>query len=88
VRVRVVSTTAAYVLAAIGRREGVVFGPAIQGLFGAPLAQMSFACICGTPDRWVDTIGRFGRFGRPGRRVNVLLFSQDLLSDVQLAPTP
>lgn len=83
-RVRVVSPTAAYVLAAIGRREGAVFDPAIQGLCGAPLEQMSFACICGTPDRWVDTIGRFGR---PGRRVTVLLFSQDLLSDVQLAPT-
>ena len=41
----------------------MVLGPAIQGLFGAPPEQMSFACICGTPDRWVDPIGRFGRPG-------------------------
>ncbi|WP_300009855.1 TIGR03619 family F420-dependent LLM class oxidoreductase [Pseudonocardia sp.] len=78
-------TPAAYVFAAIGRTEGeaeAVLGPAVQDLFGAPLGHIAFACLYGTPDRWVDTLGRFGAAG--ARHVNVLLYSNDLRADVGL----
>lgn len=78
-------TPAAYVFAAIGRADGeaeAVLAPAVEGLFGAPLEQMSFACLSGTPDRWADTIGRFAEAG--ARKVNVLLFSHDLRADTEL----
>ncbi|GEL20630.1 LLM class flavin-dependent oxidoreductase [Pseudonocardia asaccharolytica] len=78
-------TAAAYVFAAIGRTEDeaeAVLGPAIRSLFGAPLEQFAFACLCGTPERWLDTLGRFGEAG--ARHVNVLLYSQDLPGDVEL----
>lgn len=78
-------TPAAYVFAAIGRTPGAaeaVLAPAVEGLLGAPLEQLAFACLCGTPDMWVDTIGRFGESG--ARHVNVLLFSADLAADTQL----
>lgn len=81
-------TPAAYVFAAIGRREGdaeAVLGPAIQNLFSAPLQELAFACLYGTPERWLDTLGRFEAAG--ARHVNVLLFSQDLLGDVELIST-
>jgi probable F420-dependent oxidoreductase len=81
-------TPAAYVFAAIGGREGdaeAVLGPAIQSLFGAPLQELAFACLCGTPDRWLDTLGGFAAAG--ARHVNVLLFSRDLPGDVELIST-
>jgi hypothetical protein len=74
-----------YVLAAIGRRDGeaeVRLDPFMRNVFGAPLAQMSFACMYGTPDRWVDTIGRFGEGG--ARHVLPLLVTDDLPRDVDL----
>ena len=46
---------------------------------------MGDACMHGTPDRWVDLIGRFGEGGAQG--VTVLLFSADLVGDVQLIAT-
>lgn len=76
---------AAYVFAAVGRTAGeaeAVIEPAIRGLFGAPLDQMAFACLYGTPDRWVETLGRFAEAG--ARAVNVLLFTADLRADVEL----
>lgn len=80
-----VMTPAAYVFAAIGRTEGAaeaVLGPALQSLFGSSLDELSFACLSGTPGRWVNTIGEFGAAG--AQKVNVLLFSQDLRDDVGL----
>ncbi|RBY88079.1 hypothetical protein DQ244_16095 [Blastococcus sp. TBT05-19] len=76
-------TMTAYVFAAIGRREGeaeAVLGPALENIYGVGLEQMSDACMYGTPDRWVDTIGRFGEAGADN--VNVLLFTTDLARDV------
>jgi probable F420-dependent oxidoreductase len=75
----------AYVFAAIGRREGeaeAVLGPAVENIFGVGLDRMSAACMYGTPDRWVDTIGRFGEAG--AQNVNTLLFSTDLARDVEI----
>ncbi|MCW2699315.1 MAG: class flavin-dependent oxidoreductase [Blastococcus sp.] len=75
----------AYVFAAIGRQDGeaeALLGPMIQNIFGAPLETMASGCMYGTPDRWVDLIGQFGRAG--AERVNTLLFSADLLGDVEL----
>jgi alkanesulfonate monooxygenase SsuD/methylene tetrahydromethanopterin reductase-like flavin-dependent oxidoreductase (luciferase family) len=72
-------------LAAIGRRDGeaaAVLGPAVENIFGVGLDRMSAACMYGTPDRWVDTIGEFGEAG--AQNVNTLLFSTDLARDVEI----
>jgi alkanesulfonate monooxygenase SsuD/methylene tetrahydromethanopterin reductase-like flavin-dependent oxidoreductase (luciferase family) len=76
---------AAYVFAAIGRRDGeaeALLDPVLRGLFGVGLDVMGDGCLYGTPDRWVDTIGRFGEVG--ARSVNFLLFTADLAGDVEL----
>ena len=49
---------------ATGGRGGGVLDPFMRSVFGAPLEALGFACLYGTPDRWVDTIGRFGRPAR------------------------
>ncbi|MFF0447509.1 LLM class flavin-dependent oxidoreductase [Streptomyces sp. NPDC004609] len=77
-------TPAAYVFAAIATEPGraeAVLEPALRSLFGGGLDQYGTACLYGTPDRWVDTIGRFGEAG--ARHVNVLLFSTGLARDVE-----
>jgi alkanesulfonate monooxygenase SsuD/methylene tetrahydromethanopterin reductase-like flavin-dependent oxidoreductase (luciferase family) len=43
---------------------------------------MGDACMVGTPDGWVDLIGRFGEAG--AQDVNFLLFSADLRADLDL----
>jgi alkanesulfonate monooxygenase SsuD/methylene tetrahydromethanopterin reductase-like flavin-dependent oxidoreductase (luciferase family) len=76
---------AAYVFAAIGRRDGeaeALLDPILRGLFGVGLDVMGDACLYGTPDRWVDGIGRFAEAG--ARSVNFLLFTADLTGDVDL----
>ena len=78
-------TPAAYVFAAISHHQDEAeaqLAPAVSALLGVPFEEVSAACLYGTPDRWADTLGRFGEAG--ARTVNVLLFSRDLLSDVQL----
>lgn len=78
-------TTAVYAMAAIGRREGeaeAILDPFMRSVFGAPLEALGFACLYGTPDRWVDTIGRFGEAG--ARHVLTLLVTGDLPGDVDL----
>ena len=43
---------------------------------------MGDGCLYGTPDRWVDTLGRLGEAG--ARTVNFLLFTADFGGDVEL----
>ena len=78
-------TPAVYVMAAIGRRDGEAearLDPFIRSVFGVPLEQLSFACMYGTPARWVDMIGRFGDAG--AQHVLPLLVTDDLPGDVDL----
>ena len=78
-------TPAVYVMAAIGRREGeaeAILDPFMRSVFGASLEALSFACLYGTPDRWVDMIGRFGDAG--AQHVLTLLVTDDLPGDVDL----
>ena len=78
-------TPAVYAMAAIGRRDGEAearLDPFLRSVFGAPLEQLSFACLYGTPDRWVDMIGRFGDAG--AQHVLTLLVTDDLPGDVDL----
>jgi alkanesulfonate monooxygenase SsuD/methylene tetrahydromethanopterin reductase-like flavin-dependent oxidoreductase (luciferase family) len=78
-------TPAVYTVAAIGRRAGEAearLDPFMRSVFGAPLEHLSFACLYGTPDRWVDTIGRFGEAG--AQHVLTLLVTDDLPGDVEL----
>ena len=78
-------TPAVYVMSAIGQRNGeaeALLDPFIRNVFGAPLDQMGFACMHGTPDTWVDTIGRFGEAG--AQHVLPLLITDNLTRDVDL----
>jgi alkanesulfonate monooxygenase SsuD/methylene tetrahydromethanopterin reductase-like flavin-dependent oxidoreductase (luciferase family) len=78
-------TPAVYAMAAIGRREGeaeALLDPFVRSVFGAPLDQLGFACLYGTPERWVDMIGRFGEAG--AQHVLTLLVTADLRGDVDL----
>jgi len=78
-------TPAVYTIAAIGRQQGEAearLDPFLRGVFGAPLDVLSFACLYGTPDRWVDTIGRFGQAG--AEHVLTLLVTDDIRRDVDL----
>jgi len=76
---------AAYVFSAIGRLDGeaeALLDAILRSLFGVGLDVMGDGCLYGTPDRWVDTLGRFGEAG--ARTVNFLLFTGDLAGDVEL----
>jgi probable F420-dependent oxidoreductase len=78
-------TRAVYTVAAIGRHEGeaeALLDPFMRSVFGAPLGALSFACLYGTPDRWVDMIGRFHEAG--AAHVLTLLVTDDLPGDVDL----
>ena len=78
-------TTAVYAMAAIGRREGeaeAILDPFMRSVFGAPLEALGFACLYGTPARWVDMIGRFADAG--AQHVLPLLVTDDLRRDVDL----
>jgi alkanesulfonate monooxygenase SsuD/methylene tetrahydromethanopterin reductase-like flavin-dependent oxidoreductase (luciferase family) len=78
-------TPAVYCVAAIGRRDGEaeeLLDPFMRSVFGAPLEALSFACLYGTPERWVDMIGRFGEAG--AQHVLTLLVTRDLPGDVDL----
>jgi probable F420-dependent oxidoreductase len=77
-----------YLFSAIGRREGeaeAFLDPIMRGIFGAGLDAMGDACLYGTPDQWVDRICRFGEAG--ARTVAFLLFTADLVGDVELITT-
>jgi probable F420-dependent oxidoreductase len=78
-------TPAMYLFAGIGqtREEATaVLGPGVQNIFGAPLEQMSFACLYGTPDEWIERIEQFAKAGV--KHLTVSLYSADLQKDVQL----
>ena len=73
-----------YTFAAIGHsREAAraVLAPGIEAIFHAPFAHFEPLCLLGTADDWVEQIGRFAEVGVG--HVNVLLYTQDLLGDVQ-----
>ena len=73
-----------YIFAAIGRSQEAaraVLAPAIEAIFHAPFAHFEPLCLLGTADDWLEQIGRFAEAGV--RHVNVLLYTQDLLGDVQ-----
>ena len=77
-------TGALYTFAAIGRsHEGAraVLAPGIEAIFHAPFAHFEPLCLLGTADDWLEQIGRFAEAGVS--HVNVLLYTQDLLGDVQ-----
>jgi alkanesulfonate monooxygenase SsuD/methylene tetrahydromethanopterin reductase-like flavin-dependent oxidoreductase (luciferase family) len=74
-----------YLFSAIGRRDGeaeAFLDPILRGIFGVGLDVMGDACLVGTPDQWVERIGRFGEAG--ARTVAFLLFTVDLAADVEL----
>jgi probable F420-dependent oxidoreductase len=56
--------------------------PGIEAVFGAPFAVFEPMCIVGTPDDWLDQIGQFA--GAGAQHLNVMLFTRDLVADVQL----
>ena len=73
-----------YIFAAIGRSHEAaraVLAPGIEAIFHAPFAAFEPLCLVGTADDWLEQIGRFAEAGV--RHVNVLLYTQDVLADVQ-----
>ena len=77
-------TGAIHVFASIGRsyEDAVgVLAPGIEAIFHAPFAHFAPLCLVGTADDWVEQIGRFAAAGV--RHVNVLLYTQNLIGDVQ-----
>ena len=74
-----------YTFAAIGpSREAAqqVLAPSIEAIFHAPFEHFAPLCIYGTPEDWLDQIGRFAASG--ARHVNVLLYTQDLIGDTHM----
>jgi len=73
-----------YTFAAIGRTHEAarqVLAPGMEAIFNAPFAHLEPFCLVGTPDDWLEQVGRFVEAGV--RHVNVLLYTQDLIGDVQ-----
>ena len=58
-----------------------VLAPGIEAIFHAPFAAFAPLCLVGTADQWVEQIAQFAEAGV--QHVNVLLYTQDLLGDVQ-----
>ena len=77
-------TGAIHIFASIGpsyEAATSVLAPAIDAIFHAPFEHFAPVCLVGTADQWVEQIGRFAAAGV--RHVNVLLYTQDLIGDVQ-----
>lgn len=75
---------AIHIFASIGpsyEAAASVLAPGIEAIFHAPFVQFAPLCLVGTPDHWVEQIGRYAEAGV--RHVNVLLYTQDLIGDVQ-----
>ncbi len=56
--------------------------PGVEAIFGAPFEVLEPICLVGTPNDWLDQIGQFN--GAGAHHVNVMLFTRDLVADVQL----
>jgi probable F420-dependent oxidoreductase len=56
--------------------------PSISAMFGAPLEQLSSACIWGSPSDWRQRIREYQDAG--AAKIVVVLFSTDVLADLQL----
>jgi probable F420-dependent oxidoreductase len=77
-------TGAIHVFASIGpsyEAAASVLTPAIEAIFHAPFAHFAPLCLVGTAEDWVEQIGRYAEAGV--RHVNVLLYTHDLIGDVQ-----
>ena len=77
-------TGAIYVFAAIGttyEEARNVLAPGIEAIFHAPFQNFEPVCLVGTADHWVEQISHFAEVGVT--HVNVLLYTRDLISDVQ-----
>ena len=77
-------TGAIHVFASIGPTYEAavsVLAPAIDAIFHAPFEHFAPLCLVGTADQWLEQIGRFAEAGV--RHVNILLYTQDLIGDVQ-----
>jgi probable F420-dependent oxidoreductase len=77
-------TGAVYLFASIGptyEAARSTLAPGIEAIFRAPFDAFEAFCLVGTSEQWIEQIGRFVEAGV--RHVNVLLYTNDLLSDVQ-----
>jgi len=77
-------TGAIHVFASIGssyEAAASVLAPAIEAIFRAPFEHFAPLCLVGTANDWLEQIGRFAAAGV--QHVNVLLYTQDLIGDVQ-----
>jgi probable F420-dependent oxidoreductase len=75
---------AVYLFATIGstyESARSILAPGIEAIFRAPFEAFEQFCLVGTSEQWVQQIQRFA--GAGARHVNVLLFTNDLLGDVQ-----
>jgi probable F420-dependent oxidoreductase len=75
---------AVYLFATIGQTyeaARAVLAPNIEAIFRTSFDLFEPLCLVGTPDQWLEQIGRFANAGV--RHVNVLLYTEDLLGDVQ-----
>jgi alkanesulfonate monooxygenase SsuD/methylene tetrahydromethanopterin reductase-like flavin-dependent oxidoreductase (luciferase family) len=77
-------TGAIHVFASIGpsyESAANVLAPAIEAIFHSSFAHFAPLCLAGTADHWVEQIERYAEAGV--RHVNVLLYTHDLIGDVQ-----
>ncbi len=77
-------TGAVYLFASIGasyEEARGVLAPGMEAIFRAPFENFEPVCLVGTPDQWVEQIGRYADVGVT--HVNVLLYTRDLIGDVQ-----
>ena len=77
-------TGAVYLFASIGasyEEARGVLAPGMEAIFRAPFENFEPVCLMGTPDQWVEQIGRYADVGVT--HVNVLLYTRDLIGDVQ-----
>jgi probable F420-dependent oxidoreductase len=76
--------SAIYIFATIGptyEAARSILAPSIEAIFRAPFDAFEPLCLVGTSEQWLEQIGRYADAGV--EHVNVLLFTNDLLGDVQ-----
>ncbi|MDQ3735706.1 MAG: LLM class flavin-dependent oxidoreductase, partial [Actinomycetota bacterium] len=75
---------ALYLFATIGpsyEAARAILAPSIEAIFRSPFEYFESFCLVGTSEQWLEQIGRFADAGV--RHVNMLLYTNDLLSDVE-----